>query len=44
MQGLHEDVEAEMDAVVLQRADHFETGAVADVRQAGIPVPAEIAL
>ncbi len=33
-----------MDAVVLQGADHFEAGAVADVRQAGIAMAAEIAL
>ena len=33
-----------MDAVILQRADHFETGAVADVRQPRIAVSAEVAL
>ena len=33
-----------MDAVILQRADHFEAGAVADVGQARILVAAEIAL
>ncbi len=34
----------EMDAVVLQGADHFQAGAVADVRQARIAMAAEIAL
>ncbi len=38
------NVDALMDAVILQRADHFEAGAVADVRQPRIPVAAEIAL
>ena len=33
-----------MNAVVLQRADQFQPGAVADVRQARIAVAAEIAL
>ena len=33
-----------VDAVILQGADHFETGAVADVRQARIAVAAEVAL
>ena len=33
-----------MDAVILQGADHFQAGAVADVRQARIAVAAEIAL
>ena len=33
-----------MDAVVLQRADEFEPGAVADVREAGVLVTAEVAL
>ena len=41
---LHVDVEAAMDAVILERADHLEAGAIADVRQARILVPAEIAL
>ena len=41
---LHVDVEAAVDAVVLQRADHLEAGAIADVRQARILVAAEIAL
>ena len=33
-----------MHAVILQRADHLEAGAVADVRQARIAMAAEIAL
>ena len=41
---LHVDVEAAVDAVVLQRADHLQAGAIADVREARIPVAAEIAL
>ena len=41
---LHVHVDALMDAVVLQGADHFQAGAVADVREARIFVAAEIAL
>jgi hypothetical protein len=41
---LHENIQPEMDAVILQGADHFEAGAVAHVRQARIAVAAEIAL
>ena len=41
---LHVDVEAQMDSVILQRANHLEAGAVADVRQARIAVAAEITL
>ena len=33
-----------MHAVILQRADHLEPGAIADVREARIPVAAEVAL
>ena len=33
-----------MNAVILQRADHFQSGAIADVRQARIFVSAEISL
>ena len=33
-----------MDAVILQRADHFEAGAVAHVSEARIAMPAEVAL
>ena len=42
--ALHVHVDALVDAVVLQRADHLQPGAVAHVRQAGILVPAEVAL
>ena len=42
--ALHVDVDALVDAVVLQRADHLEAGAVADVREARILVAAEVAL
>ena len=42
--ALHVHVDALMDPVILQRADHLETGAIADVREPRIPVPAEIAL
>src|SRR5262245_40636488 len=41
---LHVDIDALMDAVVLQGADHFEAGAVADVGQARIAMAAEVAL
>ena len=37
-------VDALMDAVILQRADHLEAGAVADVGEARIAVAAEVAL
>ena len=37
-------VDALVDAVVLQRADHLQAGAVADVRQPRIAVAAEVAL
>ncbi len=42
MLGVH--VDALMNAVILQSADHFQTGAVAHVRQPRIAVPAEVAL
>src|SRR5207248_5047972 len=42
--ALHVHVDAAMNAVVLQRANHFQAGAVADVRQTRIFVAAEIAL
>ena len=42
--GFHQEVDPLMDAVILQRPDHFQAGAVAHVRQARIAVPAEIAL
>ena len=41
---LHVDVDAAMDAVILQRADHLEAGAIADVREARIAMAAEVAL
>ena len=40
----HVDVDAAVDAVVLERADHLEAGAIADVCQARIAVAAEVAL
>ena len=40
----HVDGDAAVDAVILQRPDHLETGAVADVRQPRIAVAAEVAL
>ena len=42
--ALHVKIDALMDAVILQRADHLEAGAVAHVRQARIAMAAEIAL
>ena len=41
---LHVHFDALMNAVILQRADHFETRAVADVREARIAMAAEVAL
>ena len=41
---LHVDRDALVDAVVLQRADEFEAGAVADVGEPRVLVPAEVAL
>ena len=41
---LHVDVDAAMDPVILQRADHLEPGAIADVRQTRIAMAAEVAL
>ena len=41
---LHVDVEATVDAVVLERPDHLEARAIADVREARVLVPAEVAL
>ena len=40
----HVDGDALVNAMVLQRADHFEAGAVADVGEARITMAAEIAL
>ena len=42
--ALHVHVDALVDAVILQRADHFEAGAIADMGEPRIPVPAEVAL
>ena len=42
--AFHVDINAPVHAVVLQRANHFQAGAVADVRQTRIFVAAEIAL
>ena len=42
--ALHVHVDALVDPVILQRANHLETGAIADVGQARIPVAAEVAL
>ena len=41
---LHVDVDALVDAVILERADHLEAGAVADVREARVAMAAEVAL
>ena len=42
--AFHVDFHALMNAVVLQRANHFQAGAVTDVRQARITMAAEVAL
>ena len=42
--ALHVHVDAPVDAVILQRADHLEPRAVADVREPRIAVAAEVAL
>ena len=42
--AFHVDVDALVDAVVLQGADHLQAGAVADVGQARVAVAAEVAL
>src|SRR5215470_3344156 len=42
--ALHVDVDALVDRVVLERADHLQAGAVAHVGQARVAVPAEVAL
>src|ERR1700733_14235300 len=42
--AFHMKIDALVDAVVLQRADHFQTRAVAHMRQARITMPAEVAL
>ncbi len=42
--AFHEDVDALVDAAVLERADHLQAGPVADVGEPGIGVSAEVAL
>ncbi len=42
--GFHVDVDTHMDGVVLEGSDHLQACPVADVRQAGILVAAEVAL
>src|SRR5258708_9994133 len=42
--ALHVKVDALVNAVVLQGADHLESGAIADVGQARVLVAAEVAL
>ena len=42
--ALHEHVDAVVHRVLLERADHLEAGAVADVREARVAVAAEVAL
>src|SRR5262249_49273777 len=41
---LHEKIDAAVDAVVLERADHLEAGAIADVREPRVAVAAEVPL
>ena len=41
---LHVDRDAQMDGVVLQRANQLQAGAIADVREARVAVAAEVAL
>ena len=40
----HVEFDPLVDGVILQGADHLETGAVADVRQARVAMAAEVAL
>ena len=42
--ALHEDVDALVDRVLLERPNHLEAGAISDVREAGVAVTAEVAL
>ena len=42
--ALHVDVDALVHGVLLERADHLEAGAVADVGEARVAVAAEVAL
>src|SRR5690349_8095589 len=41
---LHEDVQAEMNSMVLERANHFQAGAIAHVRQPRVAMTSKIAL
>src|SRR5436305_9586929 len=40
----HEHLDALMHAMILQRANHFESGAIPDVREPRITVTAEVSL
>src|SRR5947199_10131088 len=42
--NLHMHIDTAVNAVILQRADHFEAGAIPDVRKPGIFVTAKISL
>ncbi len=42
--ALHEDVDPDRHGAVLQGPDHLEAGAVTDMGEAGVAVPAEVAL
>src|SRR5262249_28192160 len=42
--ALHEDRDALVHRVLLQRADHLETGAVANVSEPSVTMPTEVAL
>ena len=42
--ALHVHVDAQADRALLEGADHLQTGPVADVRQPGVAVPAEVPL
>jgi hypothetical protein len=42
--GLHVDVDRQVDGVILQRADHLESGPVAHVRKARVTMAAEVPL
>src|ERR1700694_4340762 len=41
---LHMHIDSLVNSIILQRANHFQPGAVTDVREARIFVPAEISL
>src|SRR5215218_6817654 len=42
--ALHVHVDAAVNRVILKCPDHFQSGPVTDVREPGIPMPAEVAL